>query len=77
MLSAFGLSAVEVDTASEAYVQPWYASRTATTSWCPVATRASRRARSTASDPELTRNTVSSGAGSRPASRSENSTTEA
>src|SRR6516164_10616791 len=67
VLSAFGLSAVEVDTASEAYVQPWYASRTATTSGRPVATRASRSARSTASEPELTRNTTWSGSGSRPA----------
>ena len=73
--SAFGLSATDVLTASDAYVQPWYASSSATTSRLPVAAMATRIARSVASDPEFTRNTVSSGSGASAARRSENSTT--
>src|SRR3954449_3336506 len=42
VVSALGLSAVDVDTASVAYVHPWYASRTATTSRRPVAAVARR-----------------------------------
>ena len=77
VVSALGLSAVDVDTASVAYVHPWYASPTATTSRRPDTAIASRSARSLASEPELTRNTVSSGSGSVAASRSLNSTTAA
>src|SRR5882757_1986761 len=77
VVSASGLSAVDVDTASVAYVQPRYASRTATTSRRPVAAIASRNARSLASEPEFTRNTVSSESGSVAVRRSLYSTTAA
>ena len=60
--------------ASVAPVQPWYAPRTARTSSLPVVVRARRSASSLASEPVLTRNTVSSGAGKRAASASANST---
>ena len=60
--------------ASVATVQPWYAPRIAMTSSCPVAVRARRIASSFASEPVLTRNTVSSGGGNRAASASAKAT---
>ena len=75
--SARGLSPIDDETASEPMVHPWYASRTASTVGRPVAVVTSRSARSTASLPLFTRNTVSSGSGASAASRALNSATAA